>query len=151
ENVLLAGVSGLMGTLLASSGIRLIRAFGPGNLPRLNEIGLDFRALGWALAMSLLAGIVVGLGPAMTMVRGDLRSDGEDGGRSVSGGTSSRRIRRALVVAEFALAIVLLAGAGLLVRSWWHVNNIDPGFVPERVLVMGISAPTTFSVPTQRT
>jgi predicted permease len=150
ESVLLAGVSGLMGTLLASSGIRLIRAFGPGNLPRLNEIGLDLRALGWTLAMSLLAGIVVGLAPAMKMLRRDLRSSGENGGRSVSGGPSSRRIRRALVVAEFALAIVLLAGAGLLVRSWWHVNSVDPGFVAERVLVMGISAPTTFSLPAQR-
>jgi putative ABC transport system permease protein len=118
-------------------------------LPRLNEVSLDLRVLGWALAISLLAGILVGLAPAITTLRRDLRPSGE-GGRSVSGGTSSRRIRRALVVAEFALAIVLLVGAGLLVRSWWYVNNIDPGFTPERVLVMEVSAPTTFSVP-QRT
>ena len=151
ESVLLAAVSGLMGTLLAFGGIRLIRAFGPGNLPRLNEVSLDLRVLGWALAISLLAGILVGLAPAMTTLRRDLRPSGEEGGRSVSGGASSRRIRRALVVAEFALAIVLLVGAGLLVRSWWYVNNIDPGFVPERVLVMEVSTPTTFSVPAQRT
>ena len=151
ENVLLAGVSGLMGTLLAFGGIRLIRAFGPDNLPRLNEVSLDLRVLGWALAISLLAGILVGLAPAITTMRRDLRPSGEEGGRSVSGGASSRRIRRALVVAEFALAIVLLAGAGLLVRSWWYVSNIDPGFRPERVLVMGVSPPTTFSVPAQRT
>ena len=126
ESVLLAAVSGLMGTLLAFGGIRFIRAFGPGNLPRLNEVSLDLRVLGWALAISLLAGILVGLVPAITTLRRDLRPSGLEGGRSVSGGTSSRRIRRALVVAEFALAIVLLVGAGLLVRSWWHVNNIDP-------------------------
>ena len=151
ESVVLGAVSGLIGTLLASVGIDLIRAFGPGNLPRLNEVSLDLRVLGWALAMSLLAGILVGLAPAMTAMRRDLRPSGEEGGRSVSGGTSSRRIRRALVVAEFALAIVLLVGAGLLVRSWWYVTNIDPGFRPERVLVMNITAPPTFSVPAQRT
>jgi putative ABC transport system permease protein len=151
ESVLLAAVSGLMGTLLAFGGIRLIRAFGPDNLPRLNEVSLDLRVLGWALATSLLAGILVGLAPAITTLRRDLRPSGEESGRSVSGGTSSRRIRRALVVAECALAIVLLVGAGLLVRSWWYVNNIDPGFRPERVLVMEVSPPTTFSVPAQRT
>ena len=151
ESVLLAAVSGLIGTLLALAGIRLIRAFGPGNLPRLNEVSLDLRVLGWALAISLLAGILVGLAPAMTTLRRDLRPSGEEGGRSVSGGAATRRIRRALVVAEFALAIVLLVGAGLLVRSWWHVNSIDPGFRPERVLVMELSTPPTFSVPAQRT
>jgi predicted permease len=151
ESVVLGAVSGLIGTLLASVGIDLIGAFGPVNLPRLKEVSLDLRVLGWALAMSLLAGILVGLAPAMTAMRRDLRPSGKEGGRSVSGGTSSRRIRRALVVAEFALAIVLLVGAGLLVRSWWHVTDIDPGFRPERVLVMNITAPPTFSVPAQRT
>jgi putative ABC transport system permease protein len=150
ENVLLAAVSGLMGTLLAFGGIRLIRAFGPANLPRLNELSLDHRVLGWALAISLLAGILVGLAPAMTTLRRDLRPSGEEGGRSVSGGASSVRIRRALVVAEFALAIVLLVGAGLLVRSWWYVNNIDPGFTPARVLVMEVSSPMAFRIPAQR-
>jgi predicted permease len=149
ENVLLGGVSGLIGTLLAFGGIRLIRAFGPGNLPRLNEVSLDLRVLGWALAISLLAGILMGLASAMTTTRRTLRPSGE-GGRSVAGGTSSRRIRRALVVAEFALAIVMLVGAGLLVRSWWYVNNIDPGFMPERVLVMEVSSPPAFSAPAQR-
>ena len=151
EGVLLAAVSGLIGTLLALAGIRLIRAFGPGNLPRLNEISLDLRVLGWALAISVLAGILVGLSPAIATLRRDLRPSGEEGGRSVSGGAATRRIRRALVVADFALAIVLLAGAGLLVRSWWHVNSIDPGFRPERVLVMELSAPPAFSIPAQRT
>jgi putative ABC transport system permease protein len=151
ESVLLAAVSGLIGALLALAGIRLIRAFGPGNLPRLNEVSLDLRVLGWALAISFLAGILVGLAPAMTTMRRDLRPSGEESGRSVSGGTSRRRFRRALVVAEFALAIVLLVGAGLLVRSWRYMNNIDPGFTPERVLVTEVSSPTTFSNPAQRT
>jgi predicted permease len=151
ESVVLAAASGLIGTLLALWGIRLIRAFGPENLPRLNEVSLDLRALGWALATSLLAGILVGLAPAMTTLRRDLRPSGEESGRSVSGGTSTRRIRRALVVAEFALAIVLLVGAGLLVRSWRLVTHTDPGFRPERVMAMGISPPASFGVPAQRT
>jgi predicted permease len=151
EGVLLAAVSGLIGTLLAVVAIRLIRAFGPGNLPRLNEISLDLRVLGWALTISILAGILVGLLPAIAALRRDLRPSGEEGGRNVSGGAVTRRIRRALVVADFALAIILLAGAGLLVRSWWYVNSIDPGFRPERVLMMELSAPPTFSIPAQRT
>ena len=150
ESVLLATVSGLIGTWLASAGIRLIRAFGPSNLPRLNEVSLDPLVLGWALGISLLAGILVGLAPAMTALRRDLRPSAEEGGRSVSGGAATRRIRRALVVAEFALAIVLLVGAGLLVRSWWYVNSIDPGFRPERVLMMELSAPTTLQAATAR-
>lgn len=150
ESVLLAAVSGLLGTLLALAGIRLIRAFGPANLPRLNEISLDPRVLGWAFGISLLAGILVGLAPAMTTLRRDLRSSGGEGGRSVAGGAATRRIRRALVVAEFALAIVLLAGAGLLVRSWSYVNGIDPGFRPEGVVVMELSAPMTFSIPAKQ-
>jgi predicted permease len=150
EGVLLAAVSGLIGALLALAGIRLIRAFGPGNLPRLNEISLDLRVLGWALAISVLAGILVGLSPAIATLRRDLRTSVEEGGMRVSGGSATRRIRRALVVADFALAIVLLTGAGLLVRSWWHVTNIDQGFRPERVLMMELSTPATFSTLAQR-
>jgi predicted permease len=151
EGVLLAAVSGLIGTLLALTGIRLIRAFGPGNLPRLNEISLDLRVLGWVLVISVLTGILVGLSPAIGTLRRALRPSGEGSGRSVSGEAATRGIRRALVVADFALAIVLVAGAGLLVRSWWYVKSIDPGFRPERVLVMELSAPPTFSIPAQRT
>jgi predicted permease len=150
ESVLLAAFSGLIGTLLALAGIDLIRAFGPGALPRLNEVSLDIRVLGWVLAISLLAGILVGLAPAIATLRRGLRPSGDEGGRSVSGGTATRRIRRALVVADFALAIVLLAGAGLLVRSWWRVNGIDPGFRPERVLAMELSAPISFSIPAKQ-
>ncbi len=150
ESVLLAAVSGLIGTWLASAGIDLIRAFGPGNLPRLNEARLDPRVLGWALGISLLAGILVGLAPAMTTLRRDSRPSAEEGGRSVSGGAATRRIRRALVVAEFALAIILLVGAGLLLRSWWNVTNIDPAFRPERVLMMELSTPTTLHAATLR-
>jgi predicted permease len=150
ESVLLAVLSGIIGTLLALAGIRLIPAFGPGTLRGLNEVSLDLRVLGWALAISVLAGILVALAPAIVTLRRDLRPSGEEGGRSVSGGAATGRIRRALVVAEFALAIVLLVGAGLLVRSWWYVTGIDPGFRPERVLIMELSSPTSFRRPAER-
>jgi predicted permease len=150
ESVVLGVVSGLIGTLIAMLGIDLVRAFGPANLPRLSDVSLDPGVLGMALAMSLLAGVLVGLAPAMTAMRRNLRPTGEESGRSVSGGPSSRRIRRALVVAEFALAIVLLVGAGLLVRSWWHVTHIDAGFRPERVLVMNVTAPPSMTTAAQR-
>jgi predicted permease len=129
ESATLAVMSGLLGTLLALAGVRLIRTFGPAGLPRLNEAGLDFRLLGWAMAISLFTGILVGLAPAITV--------------------RTRRIHRGLVAAEFALAIILLAGAGLLVRSWISVNRVDVGFRPERVLSMQLST-TAFETPPQR-
>jgi predicted permease len=150
EGVVLAVVSGLIGTALAWMGIRLIRAFGPATLPRLNETTLDVRVLGWALLISVLAGMMVGLAPANATLRRNLRVSGEEGGRNVSGGAATRRIRRALVVAEFALAIVLLVGAGLLVRSWRYVSSVDPGFTPARVLTMHLTAPAAFDVPARR-
>jgi putative ABC transport system permease protein len=150
ESILLIAIAGAIGTALAVAGIDLIRAFGPGNLPRLNELNLDIRALGCALVISLLAGILVGLAPATALLRGKLRPPGAEGGRSVSSGAAARSIRRALVVADFALAIMLLAGAGLLVRSWWRVTGTDPGFRPEGVLVMEFSAPMTFTVPAKQ-
>jgi putative ABC transport system permease protein len=151
ENILLATVSGVIGTMLAVAGIRLIRALAPGNLPRMDAVSLDLRALGWALAITALAGVLLGVAPVMTARRRAVHPSGEDGGRSVAGGAATRRIRRALVVAEFALAIVVLAGAGLLIRSWWHVTGIDPGFRPERVLVMELSTPASVGAPSLRT
>jgi putative ABC transport system permease protein len=150
ENMLLAAVSGAIGALLAAAGIRLIRAFGPVELPRLGEISLDVRVVAWVVAISLLAGILVGVAPAMMTLRRELRPAGEEGGRTVAGGKAASRVRRTLVVAEFAIAIVLLVGAGLLVRSLSAVTAIDPGFRPERVLAMRIATPTGFDEPTQR-
>jgi putative ABC transport system permease protein len=149
ESATLAAISGLLGTWLAVAGIRLIRALGPGDLARLNEVSLDWRVLGWALAISLLTGILIGVAPALPILRRNLRLSGEEGGRAVSRGVATRGIRRGLVVAEFALAIILLAGAGLLVRSWLYLERVDLGFRPERVLSMQLST-TAFEAPAQR-
>ena len=145
ESLTLAVMSGLLGVLVALGGIHLILALKPGDLARLNEVGLDLPVLGWALAICLLTGILVGLAPAITMARRNLRPSGQEGGRGIAGGVATRRIRRALVVTEFALAIILLVGAGLLMRSLWSVENVDPGFRPERVLSVQLSTPALMS------
>ena len=93
------------------------------------------------LGLSILTGVLVALAPAITTGRLNLRPALHDGGRAASAGSSARLVRRALVVAEFALAIVLLAGAGLLMRSLLHVQNVDLGFNPERVLSLQLSLP----------
>lgn len=149
ESLTLAVISGLLGLLVAQAGIRFILAVKPGGLARLNEVGLDPRVLGGALALCLVTGILVGLAPAITMARRNLRSSLQAGGRSISGGVATRGIRRALVVTEFALAVNLLVGAGLLVRSLWSIENIDPGFRPERVLSAQLSIPA-FTATAQR-
>ncbi len=142
ESLTLAVIAGLLGLLLAVAGIRLILVLKPVNLARLNDVSLDPYVLGCALAMCLLTGILVGLMPAITMARWDLRPSSQEGGRSVAGGAAALRTRRALVVTEFALAVVLLVGAGLLVRSLWSVQRVDLGFRTERVLTVHIAAPT---------
>jgi len=145
ESLTLAVISGLLGLWIASAGIRVILALKPSDLARLNEVGIDPRALGWALALCLLTGILVGLTPAMTITRRNLRPSGQEGGRGVAGGVATRRIRRALVVTEFALAIILLVGAGLLVRSLWSVENVHLGFRPERVLSVSLAHPPSMA------
>jgi putative ABC transport system permease protein len=141
ENVTLAVISGIAGSLLALVIIRLIRSLESLQLARLSEVTLDLRVLTAALAISAMTGIMVGLTPAMLVWRRDLRSPVEEGGRSMSGGVAAGRLRRALVVSEFALAIVLLVAAGLLVRSWRMVENVDSGFRPERVLTVELRTP----------
>lgn len=135
ESLTLAVISGTLGLLVAAASIRVMLAVQPGGLVRLDEVGLDPWALGCALALCLLTGIVVGLAPALTMTRRSRLS----GGRSVAGGRATRTARRALVVTEFALAVMLLAGAGLLVRSMWSVQNVEIGFTPARVLSIQLS------------
>jgi len=149
ESLTLALTSGLLGLLIASAGIRIILAIRPGNLASMNEVGLDPLVLGWVLALCLLTGILVGLAPAITMARRNLRPSSHEGGRGIAGGVATRRARSALVVTEFALAIILLVGAGLLVRSLWSVENVVLGFRPERVLSMQLASPN-FTANTQR-
>jgi predicted permease len=145
ENFILAIASGVLGLFVAEVCIRLVIALKPANLARLNEVSLNAQVLGCALALCLFTGILVGLAPAITAARDNLRPSGQEGGRGIAGGVATREIRRALVVTEFALALILLAGAGLLIRSLWSIENVHLGFRPERVLSVQLSTPASMA------
>jgi putative ABC transport system permease protein len=139
ESLLLAIAGGVAGILLAHWAIDALRAFGPEALPRLQAVTLDLRILLFTLCITLLTGLFFGLVPALQSGRVDLNEILKEGGRSSSG--QRRRLRDVLVVTEVALALALLAGAGLLLRSFWKLQQTDPGFNPERVLTASITLP----------
>lgn len=142
ESVVLALAGGALGMAIAYLGLELLGAVRPPNIPRLDHIGIDLRVLGFALAVSAATGLGFGLLPALQVSRADVaRSLAR--GRGQAGDRSTERSRRALVVAEFALAVVLLACAGLFIRSFMSLYDVDPGFRPERVLTARISPPSS--------
>jgi predicted permease len=143
ESVMLGLLGGVAGLGIAAASLLVIRRMHPGNIPRIDELGMDFRVFGFAPAISILTGIVFGLAPALRASRLDLNSTLKSGGRaSGSGGMSVKRdrLRGALVIAELAISLPLLAGAGLLVRSFVHLLNVPPGFTSANVISMQVSA-----------
>ncbi|HKQ08085.1 MAG TPA: ABC transporter permease [Blastocatellia bacterium] len=138
ESLLLSIVGGGLGLLLALWGVGLLVSSSPADLPRIKEVTVDARVLGFTLAVSLLTGIVFGFMPAVQASRTDLNETLKESGRSVTGGAARRRARGLLVVSEIALSLVLLIGAGLLMRSFLKLQSVDPGFNPENVLTMQI-------------
>jgi putative ABC transport system permease protein len=142
ENIFTALIGGGFGVLLSIWFEKLlIAALPPFTLPDEANVAIDSRALMFALGVSVLTGFIFGLAPALQAARPNLNETLKEGGR---GGTASRarhRLRGLLVVCEVALALVLLVGAGLLVRSFWRVLNVDPGFEPSNVLSMRVSLP----------
>lgn len=149
ESLTLTAVAGVLGLLLAIAGIRLAFALKPANLARWNEITLDPYVLGWALALCVFTGILFGLAPLRIVARRDLKPSAVAGGRGVAGGIAMVRTRRILVITEIALATILLAGAGLLVRSLRSVESVKLGFKPERVLSVSLAPPASIAA-TQR-
>jgi putative ABC transport system permease protein len=141
ESLTVAALSGAAGLGVAVMVMSLINGINPVGSVSLEGIGLDARVLSWALGLSVFAGILVGLVPAITIGRRNLGSALHDSSRGSSTGKSTRVARGALVVAEFALAIVLLVGASLLIRSLLHVQRVDPGFSSERVVSMQVLLP----------
>jgi predicted permease len=139
ESVLLAAVSAAVGLLLARWGVSAFVALAPAGLPRAAEIGIDGRVLGFTLMASVTASLVFGVLPAMQASRVDLNASLRQGGRGASGGRSG--LRDALVVSEIALAVALVVGASLLVRSFIALNRVDLGFATERVLVVDTTVP----------
>ncbi len=141
ESLLLAGLGGAAGLLLASHGIDLLLALSPASLPRAAEVGVDFRVLGFTLVLSLLAGVIFGLAPAWKATRVDLNDELKESGRGGAGGARQSRARGLLAVSEIALSLVLLVGAGLLVKSFLRLQAVNPGFQAENVLVIRLSLP----------
>jgi putative ABC transport system permease protein len=137
ETLFLAVAGGALGVALSYSGMRGLRALLPPDLPRLAEMGVDPWVLGFALAVSAATGLLAGLPPARHMARLDVARGLGDGSRSVSAGGGAAR--GALVVGQIALSMVLLAAAGLTVRTLAHLQRVDLGFSPERILTMQVA------------
>jgi len=148
ETVLLAMSGGLLGLLLAHYGVRFITAFLADRLPRSTEVGLNIPVLAFTLGVSLLTGILAGLLPAFRLVKTDLNDALKQGLGRTDADSAGRRTRNILVVSEVALSLLLLIGAGLMVRSLWHLREINPGIDPHGVLTMSLSIPDKmFSTP----
>jgi predicted permease len=143
ESLLLGIVSGGIGLLLAAWGTHAALKLVPMALPRVNEIGLDFRVLAFTMGISLLSGTLFGLVPAWKTSQSDPQTALKEGGRGVSG--TRNRTQSAFVVAEMAVALVLLIGAGLMVRSLSRLAKVDPGFNPRNVFTFGLSFPPSVS------
>jgi len=141
ESVVLALFSGGLGLLLAAFGIRALIAYAPAEIYRLDQARIAGGVLGFALAVSFFAAILFGLAPAWTISRGDPNESLKSGTRGATGAMGLVRTRAALVILEFACSVVLLAGAGLLLRSFLAVEAVDPGFQPEHVLTLNIALP----------
>jgi predicted permease len=140
ESLVIAIAGGLLGLLLARVGLDLLLRFLPPGLPRLPEIALDGRVLGFALVASLLTGVLFGLAPALQTTDPAVGSALDEGARGASG-RRGKRIRSVLVVAEFALAVVLLVGAGLLVRTFWSLHRVATGFDSRQVTTASLWLP----------
>ena len=141
ENLMLGLAAGLLGVWLARWGVRALVALSPEDVPRLHEVALDARLLLTAVGVTLAATLIFGLAPAFAGSRLDVRASLHAGGRSASQGRSQRRTRGLLVVGEVALALLVVAGAGLLIKSFYRLYQVDPGFRPEGLLAVKLGLP----------
>jgi putative ABC transport system permease protein len=150
ESLVLAIAGGLLGILLASWGTDLILALSPGNLPRMNSVTMDGRVLGFVLGISVFTAIAFGLFPSIQFSKPDLNQSLKEGGRGGAAGFARPRVRNTLVVSEIALALVLLVSAGLLVRSFVRLLQVDPGFSRDKVLTLEVHVWSRYRAPQQQ-
>jgi len=142
ESVMLGLIGGVLGVGLAYAGVRFLVAIGPSNLPRLNEIAIDARTLGFTFILSLLSGLLFGLIPALKYAQPGTGSALQSAGRTISVSRERHGARNLLVVGQVAMALVLLICAGLMIRTFAALRKVDPGFAePQHLQVMRISIP----------
>ncbi len=139
ESILLATAGAIVGVAAAYGFVRLLLAVGAAELPRLDQVAFDGRVLMFALVTLVASGLIVGFAPALRLAATDVKTLINESGRSASGGRGTRRWLGAMTIAEVALAIVLVAGAGWLVRDFGRLRNTDPGFVAEGRLVFDVT------------
>jgi putative ABC transport system permease protein len=152
ESLMLGLLGGAVGLLLAEAGIRVLVAVAPQGLPRLDEIRIDPAVLGFTAALSVIAGLLFGLLPVLKLANPHLATALKEGGRASSDGRSRHRARNTLVVAEIALAVVLLVGSGLMVRTFQAMRRVDPGFTnPGQVLTLRVSIPESLIADKEQT
>jgi predicted permease len=151
ESVVLALAGGVLGLLLAKWGMEVLLTLVPPNLPRLSDVSLDGRVLVFSAAITLLTGVVFGLIPALQASKPNLNETMKDAGRGSTEGGRRQFTRNSLVVLEVASALVLLMGAGLMTKSFMRLQNVDPGFNPDKALTMSVSLPQRkYPEPNQR-
>jgi predicted permease len=141
ESVLLSAISAALGLAAAWWGVRALASLLPAELPRLHDIHVDASALYFTLAVALFVGVLFGLAPALQAAETDMHESLKEGSRSASEGSRRQRMRGILVISEVALAMVLLTGAGLLIRSFYHLQSVSPGFRAEGLLVATTALP----------
>jgi len=143
ESLLLALIGGALGLLIAFWMIDLLVSFAPKGTPRLEEIAVDPRVLVFTFGIAVLTGVAFGLAPALLSSRTNFNHTLKEGGRDASATSRGARVRSALVVSEVALALMLLIGAGLLIKSFINLQRVDPGFNPKDVLRVDVTLPRT--------
>jgi putative ABC transport system permease protein len=141
ESVLLSTLGGLVGLAIAYGGLVVLKSFIPENISQARAISIDYKVLGFTLLVSVATGLVFGLAPAIQAVRFNQIETLKEGGRDAATGGSGKRLRSLLVMAEVAISLVLLIGAGLLINSFLRLRNVDPGFRAENLLTMKIVLP----------
>jgi len=138
ESTLLALTGGALGTLLAVAGVRVLLKIAPDTIPRLSQVGIDGRVLGWTALVSVVTGLLFGLAPKWQTTRLSLEEALKESGRATTESAGKRRWHSLLVVTELSLAVMLLISAGLLTKSFWRLQRVDSGVSTERILTMQI-------------
>ena len=141
ESLLLAAIGGVVGLVIAYGGLFLLRAFIPENISQAKQISIDLKVLGFTFLVSMITGVIFGLAPALQAVRFNQTETLKEGGRDSATGSGGKRIRSLLVMAEVAVSLVLLIGAGLLINSFLRLRNVDPGFRADNLLTMKFVLP----------